>query len=103
MFFKSDPNRKKVVIRTNVLTLMIVAYITIFLMFFVVAFATELTAESAWDILLAPLMALLGGTLAISKDLISDDQEPSTNNNSGKLEHPPTEADNQHTSGEHEV
>ena len=73
----SQTKRKKVAIKTNVLTLMITAYIAVFLMFALMVWGTEnLDATVAWDMLESPLMALLGGTLAISKDLIRDDDDP---------------------------
>ena len=70
--------RKKVVIRTNVLTLMGAAYTVLLIMFFVLIFCTKsISAKEAWEIMQAPLMALIGGTLAISKDLIQDDDNVS--------------------------
>jgi len=74
----SNPNRKKVVIKTNVLILMGAAYFAVVFMFLVMVFGTEnMTATEAWDILESPLMALIGGTLALSKDLIRDEDNPS--------------------------
>ncbi len=76
--FNTNPNRKKVVIKTNVLILMGAAYFAVVFMFLVMVCWTEkLTATEAWDILEAPLMALIGGTLALSKDLIRDEDNPS--------------------------
>lgn len=72
-----NPRSKKVVIRVNVLFLMSMSYgviLTIFL--FLVLGPGKMTAETAWNILEAPIMALIGGTLAISKDLIQDDDNP---------------------------
>ena len=69
-----NPRKKRVVIRFNVLTLMSIAYgivLTIFI--FLVSKDNNIDATKAWNILEAPLMALIGGTLAISKDLINDD------------------------------
>ena len=74
--------RKGVVIRTNVLFLMTVAYLTVIGLFLIIVQeASDLSAENAWDILEGPLMALIGGTLAISKDLIDDrgDDDPRDN------------------------
>jgi len=74
----SDSSRKKVVIKTNVLILMGAAYLAVVFMFLVMVLGTEnITATEAWDILEAPLMALIGGTLALSKDLIRDEDDPS--------------------------
>ena len=63
-------NPIKVPIRTNVLILMGVAYFAVLLVFLSLACSDKLTAADAYDVMESPLMALLGGTLAISKDLI---------------------------------
>ena len=68
---KADPNRGKVIIRTNIIYLLTLAYFTVGLLFIVLVFKENaMTAKDAWNILEAPLMALIGGTLAISKDLL---------------------------------
>lgn len=85
----NSTKRKKVAIKTNVLTLMITAYVAVLGMFALMVYGTEgITATDAWDILEAPLMALLGGTLAISKDLIRDDDDSSPENNKTKRDQP---------------
>ncbi len=73
------PEGKKVVLRTNVLILLLAAYgVVSLLFFFLVSEKGGLPANEAWNILEAPLMTLIGGTLAISKDLIQDDDEKPT-------------------------
>ena len=66
--------REKMIIRVNVITLMCVAYGTLLFLFTaLIVTSDKIVAADAWNILEAPLMALIGGTLAISKDLISGD------------------------------
>ncbi len=62
---------KRVVKRFNVLYLLTMAYVVLLILFCVLA--CKNSAIEAWDLLEAPFMALIGGTLAISKDLISGD------------------------------
>ena len=72
--FRNPAGRRKVVFRTNVLILMSVAYFIVFGMFyFLVNGESNMPPAEVWNILEAPLMTLIGGTLAISKDLIQDD------------------------------
>ena len=69
-----DPNRPKVITRTNVLVLMGLAYGSMLVIFWrLVSGDPGLTVQDAWDVIEAPIMALIGGTLAISKDLVADD------------------------------
>ena len=56
-------------LRANVLILVGAGYATLLIMFCVMAYG-EMTAESAYEVVKGPLMALIGGSLAISKDLI---------------------------------
>ena len=67
-------------IRTNVLALMLAGYLVVLAMFLIlVLWAEQLTVEEAYEIVQAPLMALIGGSLAISKDLIplgDDNRQP---------------------------
>ena len=68
------PKRKKVVIRTNVLLLMGTAYTVLIGIFAILVWGTDkITADTAWEMIKMPFMALIGGTLAISKDLIADE------------------------------
>lgn len=78
--FSRDPNRKKVIIRTNVLSLMLMAYLTIFTLIvtLVLVFNTNAFEDPMGDFLNLlgnALIALIGGTLAISKDLVNDDDK----------------------------
>lgn len=55
-------------LRKNVLVLMGIAYCILFLIFAVVAIFE--TPSSAYGIVGGPFVALIGGTLAIAKDLV---------------------------------
>ena len=55
-------------LRKNVLALMGIAYSILFLIFVVVAIFD--TPSSAYGIIGGPFVALIGGTLAIAKDLV---------------------------------
>ena len=59
--------------RKNVLTLVGAGYGTILIVFGVLA-AGELKAPEAYDAVQGPLMALVGGSLAIAKDLLQLDR-----------------------------
>ena len=83
--YKKPPG-KRVVRRFNVLFLMTWAYVTVFAIFLTLVLATRKTADESWEIVQAAVMALIGGTLAISKDLIQDDEKD--NDNPGKKKHP---------------
>lgn len=75
----SDPSRKKVILRTNIIILLLMAYGTVIILFLSLVFVTKtLAAEAAWNMLEAPLMTLIGGTLAISKDLIHPGEDEKT-------------------------
>lgn len=56
--------------RKNVLCLVISGYVTLLLIFGAMAWKGGMTAEHAYEVVKGPLMALIGGSLAISKDLI---------------------------------
>ena len=65
---------KRTPLRTNVLLLIGGGYVTLLVIFMFLVFEkTGMTAEQAYDIVKSPLMALIGGSLALSKDLISLD------------------------------
>ncbi len=87
-----------VIMRWNVLYLMSAAYVVLLVMFAAMAFTKDLTAVDAWNMLEAPLMALIGGTLAISKDLIAGDDSPSEDTNN--LQDKEAEANQEETPGE---
>ena len=61
--------------RKNVLTLVASGYGTILIVFLSLAFSSTLSAEQAYDAVQGPLMALIGGSLAIAKDLLQLDRE----------------------------
>ena len=59
----------KTPIRTNVLILIIASYVAVLAIFISMA-AGQMTATEAYEVVKGPLMALIGGSLAIAKDLI---------------------------------
>ena len=60
----------KVPIRWNVLILVVAGYVTLLIMFLAIVISGDMSAEDAYEIVKSPFMALIGGSLAISKDLI---------------------------------
>ena len=60
--------------RKNVLMLVGFGYATVVIIFIGVACSTATVAQAA-DIVQGPLLALIGGSLAISKDLVQLDKE----------------------------
>lgn len=56
-------------LRLNVLILMGGGYLTLIIIFIAMAW-NGTTVDDAYDVVKGPLMALIGGSLAISKDLI---------------------------------
>ena len=56
--------------RWNVLILVGAGYTTILLIFATLALSTTVSPEQAYEAVQSPLTALVGGTLAIAKDLI---------------------------------
>ncbi len=69
----SKPKASKRPWRKNVLFLVSAGYATVLFVFSLLA-AGDLTAAQAYDAVQGPLMALIGGSLAIAKDLIQLDQ-----------------------------
>ncbi len=63
--------RKKLPIRINVVILMGLGYFTLLVMFGAMAWG-GITADEAYEVIKGPLMALIGGSLAISKDLLDN-------------------------------
>ena len=82
----------KTPIRTNVLLLVGGGYFTLLVMFTVMAIWGEMGIDEAYEVVKGPLMALLGGSLAISKDLIPLGDTSSTEN---LIDHHPNNKDNQ--------
>ena len=77
--------RKRITIpwRKNVLLLVGIGYFAVIIIFASMAWGS-MTAENAYEIVKGPLMALIGGSLALSKDLVdnaSGDSENTSNNN----------------------
>ena len=60
--------------RWNVLILVLAGYFVICGLFATIIFAEGQPPESAYQIIEAPLMALVGGSLAIAKDLLRADE-----------------------------
>ena len=83
------PGTKYVIKRFNVLYLMTAAYGSLLILFTVLAISKDITSAEAWNMLEAPLMALIGGTLAISKDLIGGDETASSTENPNNLNNTP--------------
>lgn len=86
--------KTRVPIRWNVLILVGSGYVTLLVFFLLMVWRGGMTPESAYEVVKGPLMALIGGSLAISKDLIplGDSPEdrrggrpsgPTTNGDSG--------------------
>ena len=61
--------------RKNVLALMLAGYGIIFFMFFGMVLTKVANAEGAYDFIQNALMALIGGSIAISKDIIGIDKK----------------------------
>lgn len=68
-------------IRPNVLFLFLVSYATITFIFYILACTIvppaksgQIPAALAYEYISGPLMALIGGTIAVAKDLIQDDE-----------------------------
>ena len=70
--------------RKNVLTLVLAGYATVVVALLLLVFGGKFSAAEAYELIQSPLMALIGGSLAIAKDLIqadccyptADDQSP---------------------------
>ena len=71
--------------RKNVLTLVISGYIVVLVMFLFMVLKGDMNPTDAYDLIQGALMALIGGSLAISKDLIplTDDEAGVNNNRNG--------------------
>ena len=70
--------KKKKPLRLNVLLLVGSGYFTMVIMFIAMTWKGGMTAGDAYEVVKGPLMALIGGSLAIAKDLLSLDQSEST-------------------------
>ena len=65
--------------RRNVLTLVISGYAVLFLIFVAMMWPGEMKAAVAYEVVKGPMMALIGGSLAIAKDLINVDDDLAQN------------------------
>ena len=70
--------------RKNVLTLVITAYVVLVVLFSLMMWPGDLTAKDAYDVLEGPFMALIGGSLALSKDLLDNNTSERVDENSNK-------------------
>ena len=62
-------------LRRNVLILVSYGYIATLLAFVVMVFYGGMTPDNAYDLIQGPLMTLIGGSLAIAKDLLNSEDE----------------------------
>ena len=69
---------KKRPLRLNVILLVGSGYFTLLIMFGAMTLKGGMTADDAYEVVKGPLMALIGGSLAIAKDLLSLDQSESS-------------------------
>ena len=65
--------------RRNVLTLVISGYAILFFIFVAMMWPGEMKPDVAYEVVKGPLMALIGGSLAIAKDLINVDDDLAQN------------------------
>lgn len=68
---RNTNTRKKLPIRINVVILVGLGYFTLLVMFIAMAWG-GMTVEEAYEVVKGPFMALIGGSLAISKDLLDN-------------------------------
>lgn len=76
----------KVSWRKNVLALVGAGYLIMFFVFLMLLFKGGMKVDEAYNIVNGPIMALIGGSLAIAKDLINADDESAASNNETKEE-----------------
>jgi len=70
--------QKRNPLRINVLALILTGYGVVLFIFGGLAWGDGMTAEEAYEIVQGPLMTLIGGSLALAKDLIRTDDVKST-------------------------
>ena len=63
--------RRGIPFRKNVLILVGIGYLAVLIIFCSMAIG-DMTAETAYEVVKGPLMALIGGSLALSKDLVDN-------------------------------
>lgn len=70
--------------RKNVLALVGTGYALTFFVFLMLLFKGGMAVEEAYNVVNGPLMALIGGSLAIAKDLINADDASQAEQNSAQ-------------------
>lgn len=84
---KKEQQKVQVPVRKNVLFLVSLGYFSILVIFLTLAYKMDRgnAIIEAFDIVEGPLLALIGGSLAISKDLIpiSDSEQPLSSETTG--------------------
>ena len=73
---RAAPKRPKFPLRWNVLGLMFAGYLSVVLVYVGLIFFAGEDAPDAYGVVEAPLMALIGGSVAIAKDLLNADTTP---------------------------
>lgn len=71
--------------RKNVLALVGAGYLIIFFVFLMLLFKGGMKVDEAYSIVNGPIMALIGGSLAIAKDLINADDESAASDIEAKV------------------
>ena len=66
---KENQSKNSIPWRKNVLTLLGIAYLSLFGLFLVMVYS-EVDPKEAYNLVGVPFVALIGGTLAVAKDLI---------------------------------
>ncbi len=66
--------KSQVPLRSNVLLLVGLGYVSVLAVFFLLISSGGLTAGQAYDAVNGPLMALVGGSIALAKDLLRSDE-----------------------------
>ena len=69
--------------RKNVLLLVGFGYALVLIVFITLIAGTDMSVDGAYDIISGPVMALIGGSLAIAKDLIGADESEEQRLNNG--------------------
>lgn len=64
--------------RINVLVLIGSGFFTIMVIFSLMVWKGSCTPSSAYEVIESPLMALIGGSVAVAKDVLNLDREEST-------------------------
>ncbi len=73
IFCSKEKTAPKFAWRKNVLMLFLMGYALLAIIFCCLVFGANMTIDNAYQLIDAPVMALIGGSIAISKDLIEGD------------------------------